>query len=78
MGFPKVKSFFGLSLRTGTLIIAGLSLVGNIVTFFFFLYTLVMDLRFMEVEFDKPLLRHDYLKTSFVLNNDTSSHNLSE
>ena len=61
MGFPKVKSFFGLSLHTGTLIIAGLSLVGNIVTFFFFLYTLVMDLRFMEVEFDKPLLRHDYL-----------------
>ena len=46
MGFPKVKSFFGLSLHTGTFIIAGLSLVGNIVCFFFFLYTLVMDLRF--------------------------------
>ena len=50
MGFPKVKSFFGINLRTGTLIIAGLSLVGNIVCFFFFLYTLVMDLRFMEVK----------------------------
>ena len=52
MGFPKVKSFFGLSLHTGTLIIAGLSLVGNIVCFFFFLYTLVIDLRFMEVSLD--------------------------
>ena len=52
MGFPKVKSFFGLSLHTGTFIIARLSLVGNIVCFFFFLYTLVMDLRFMEVGFE--------------------------
>ena len=52
MGFPKVKSFFGLSLYTGTLIIAGLSLVGNIICFFFFLYTLVIDLRVMEVWFD--------------------------
>ena len=52
MGFPKVRSFFGLSLHTGTLIIAGLSLVGNIICFFFFLYTLVIDLRFMEVSLD--------------------------
>ena len=57
MVFPKVKSFFGLSLHTGTFIIAGLSLVGNIVCFFTFLYTLVMDLRFMEVGFDCPFFR---------------------
>ena len=49
MGFPSVKSFFGLDLTTGTFIIAGISLGGNIVCFLFFLYTLVAGLRLMVV-----------------------------
>ena len=49
MGFPSVKSFFGLDLTTGTFIIAGFSLGGNIVCFLFFLYTLVAGLRLMVV-----------------------------
>ena len=49
MGFPSVKSFFGLDLSTGTFIIAGISLGGNIVCFLFFLYTLVAGLRLMVV-----------------------------
>ena len=49
MGFPSVKSFFGLDLTTGTFVIAGISLGGNIVCFLFFLYTLVAGLRLMVV-----------------------------
>ena len=49
MGFPSVKSFFGLDLTTGTFVIAGFSLGGNIVCFLFFLYTLVAGLRLMVV-----------------------------
>ena len=71
MGFPKVKSFFGINLRTGTLIIAGLSLVGNIVCFFFFLYTLVMDLRFMEVKRKKIHTLSNFLR-------EASSHILDQ
>ena len=44
-----MKSFFGLDLTTGTFIIAGISLGGNIVCFLFFLYTLVAGLRLMVV-----------------------------
>ena len=44
-----MKSFFGLDLSTGTFIIAGISLGGNIVCFLFFLYTLVAGLRLMVV-----------------------------
>ena len=50
MGFPLVKSFFGLNLRTGSLIIAGISLAGNIIYFLFFIYTLVAGLRLMVVD----------------------------
>ena len=50
MGFPLVKSFFGLNLRTGSLIIAGISLAGNIIYFLFFIYTLVAGLRMMVVD----------------------------
>ena len=50
MGFPSVKSFFGLNLRTGSLIIAGISLAGNIIYFLFFIYTLVAGLRLMVVD----------------------------
>ena len=58
MGFPSVKSFFGLDLTTGTFIIAGISLGGNIVCFLFFLYTLVAGLRLMVVnqEGTKPVV----------------------
>ena len=55
MGFPKVKSLLCLNLRTGTFLIACLSLVGNMGCFLFFLYTLVIDLRVMEVTFGNTL-----------------------
>ena len=55
MGFPKVKSLLCLNLRTGTFLIAGLSLIGNMGCFLFFLYTLVIDLRVMEVTFGNIL-----------------------
>ena len=55
MGFPKVKSLLCLNLQTGTFLIACLSLVGNMGCFLFFLYTLVIDLRVMEVTFGNTL-----------------------
>ena len=55
MGFPKVKSLLCLNLRTGTFLIACLSLVGDMGCFLFFLYTLVIDLRVMEVTFGNTL-----------------------
>ena len=55
MGLPKVKSLLCLNLRTGTFLIACLSLVGNMGCFLFFLYTLVIDLRVMEVTFGNTL-----------------------
>ena len=55
MGFPKVKSLLCLNLRTGTFLIAGLSLIGNMGCCLFFLYTLVIDLRVMEVRFGNIL-----------------------
>ena len=53
MGFPSVKSFFGLDLSTGTFIIAGISLGGNIVCLLFFIYTLVAGLRLMVVNYEE-------------------------
>ena len=53
MGFPSVKSFFGLDLSTGTLIIAGISLGLNIICFLFFIYTLVAGLRLMVVNYEE-------------------------
>ena len=55
MGFASVKSFFGLDLSTGTLIIAGISLAGNIICFLFFIYTLVAGLRLMVVNYEEGL-----------------------
>ena len=55
MGFPSVKSFFGLDLSTGTFIIAGISLGGNIVCLLFFIYTLVAGLRLMVVNYEEGL-----------------------
>ena len=55
MGFPSVKSFFGLNLNMGTLIIAGISLAGNIICFLFFIYTLVAGLRLMVVNYEEGL-----------------------
>ena len=55
MGFPSVKSFFGLDLSTGTFIIAGISLGGNILCFLFFIYTLVAGLRLMVVNYEEGL-----------------------
>ena len=53
MGFPSVKSFFGLELSTGTFIIAGISLGFNIICFLFFIYTLVAGLRLMVVNYEE-------------------------
>ena len=55
MGLPSVKSFFGLDLSTGTFIIAGISLGGNILCFLFFIYTLVAGLRLMVVNYEEGL-----------------------
>ena len=55
MGFPSVKSFFGLNLNMGTLIIAGISLGGNIICFLFFIYTLVAGLRLMVVNYEEGI-----------------------
>ena len=55
MGFPSVKSFFGLDLSTGTFIIAGISLGGNIICLLFFIYTLVAGLRLMVVNYEEGL-----------------------